>query len=152
MHKICASLASFAEYLQGARNRLLAPQIGKYEQLQEWKEDFEEPGHRHLSHLFGLYPGDQITLEHTPELTQAARRSLERRLEHGGGHTGWSRAWVIALWACLRGSDSRDVAAKSRGGDCVSASIACLSMLWRVVEVVYRHSDRKDSKQSELYK
>jgi alpha-L-fucosidase 2 len=95
--------SEFAAQLQSARNRLLAPQIGKYGQLQEWQEDFEEPepGHRHLSHLFGLYPGDQITLTRTPELAQAARRSLERRLEHGGGHTGWSRAWVIALWARL---------------------------------------------------
>jgi alpha-L-fucosidase 2 len=99
--------SEFAEQLQEVRNRLFAPQIGKYGQLQEWKEDFEEPepGHRHLSHLFGLYPGDQITLEHTPELAQAARRSLERRLEHGGGHTSWSRAWVIALWARLREGD-----------------------------------------------
>jgi alpha-L-fucosidase 2 len=99
--------SEFAEQLQGVRNRLLAPQIGKYGQLQEWQEDFEEPepGHRHLSHLFGLYPGDQITPGRTPELVQAARRSLERRLEHGGGHTGWSRAWVIALWARLREGD-----------------------------------------------
>jgi len=94
----------FAARLKKAIERLLPPQTGKYGQLQEWKEDFDEvePGHRHVSHLFGLYPGHQITLEGTPTIAQAARRSLERRLEQGGGHTGWSRAWVIALWARLR--------------------------------------------------
>jgi alpha-L-fucosidase 2 len=75
--------------------------------LQEWIEDFDEyePGHRHMSHLYGVYPGDQITAEKAPELLQAARKSLERRLEHGGGYTGWSRAWVIALWARLHEGD-----------------------------------------------
>jgi alpha-L-fucosidase 2 len=75
-------------------------QIGRHGQLQEWLEDLEEaePGHRHLSHLLAAFPGDQITPE-TPELWRAARVSLERRLAAGGGHTGWSRAWVAALWA-----------------------------------------------------
>lgn len=58
-----------------------------------------------MSHLYGLYPGESITTRQTPELFQAARRSLERRLEHGGGYTGWSRAWVIALWARLGEGD-----------------------------------------------
>ena len=64
-------------------------------------EDFEEPepGHRHMSHLFALHPGRQITLTGTPELAAAARKSLEFRLSHGGGHTGWSRAWIINFWA-----------------------------------------------------
>jgi alpha-L-fucosidase 2 len=98
---------AFAMRLEAALARLPEPRIGKYGQLQEWMEDFDEvePGHRHMSHLFGLYPGDQITPEQTPELLQAARRSLERRLKHGGGYTGWSRAWVIALWARLREGD-----------------------------------------------
>ena len=78
-------------------------QVGRYGQLQEWLEDYEEcePGHRHISHLVGLFPGDQLTLEDEPRLTQAARASLERRLAHGGGHTGWSRAWVACCWARL---------------------------------------------------
>lgn len=79
----------------------LAPlQIGKHGQLQEWLEDYEEvePGHRHVSHLVAVYPGEQITPE-TPDLWKAARVSLERRLAQGGGHTGWSRAWTAALWA-----------------------------------------------------
>ena len=89
--------------LDSARQRLAPLQVGKHGQLQEWLEDFDEPeiGHRHLSHLYGFYPGEQITLRGTPELTQAVRASLERRLAHGGGGTGWSRAWVAALWARL---------------------------------------------------
>jgi alpha-L-fucosidase 2 len=82
--------------------RALAPlQIGKFGQLQEWLEDYEEgePGHRHVSHLIGVFPGDQMTPERLPEFYQAARVSLERRLAQGGGHTGWSRSWVIGLWA-----------------------------------------------------
>ena len=77
--------------------------VGKHGQLQEWLEDFDEPepGHRHVSHLFALHPGSQISIRETPELAEACRVSLNRRLEHGGGHTGWSRAWVINFWARL---------------------------------------------------
>ncbi|SHF66506.1 alpha-L-fucosidase 2 [Caldanaerobius fijiensis DSM 17918] len=84
-------------------NRLPKLKIGKYGQIQEWLEDYDEdqPGHRHISHLFALHPGNQITLRGTPQLAQAAKRTLERRLEHGGGHTGWSRAWIINMWARL---------------------------------------------------
>ena len=68
----------------------------------EWIREFEEaePGHRHMSHLFGLHPGTQITPE-TPELFAAARKTLERRMANGGGHTGWSRAWIISFYARL---------------------------------------------------
>ena len=77
--------------------------IGQYGQLQEWLEDYEEvePGHRHISHLFGLHPGTHISPRLTPELAQAAKVTLERRLKHGGGHTGWSAAWIINMWARL---------------------------------------------------
>lgn len=76
-------------------------QIGQYGQLQEWLEDFEEqePGHRHISHLLGVHPGDSMTEDRLPEFYKAARKSLERRLEKGGGHTGWSRSWVACQWA-----------------------------------------------------
>ncbi|GIX08137.1 MAG: alpha/beta hydrolase [Candidatus Poribacteria bacterium] len=89
--------------MQAVLPRLVPYRIGRFGQLQEWREDFEEaePGHRHMSHLFGLHPGSSITPEGTPELAAAARRSLERRLEHGGGGTGWSRAWVVNFWARL---------------------------------------------------
>ncbi len=59
-----------------------------------------QPGHRHISHLFALYPGSQITVR-TPEAMRAARKTLEYRLANGGGHTGWSRAWIIHFWARL---------------------------------------------------
>jgi len=92
---------AFRSKLEETRARLAPPQIGKHGQLQEWLEDYDEPepGHRHMSHLFALHPGSQITLRGTPELARAARVSLERRLAHGGGHTGWSRAWIINFWA-----------------------------------------------------
>ncbi len=81
--------------------------IGKHGQLMEWLEDYDEPqpGHRHISHLFALHPGDQITMDGTPELAKAARVSLERRLQAGSGHTGWSRAWIINFWARLEEGD-----------------------------------------------
>ena len=70
--------------------------------IKEWLRDCEDacPGHRHISHLFALYPGRQITPD-TPEWFAAARATLEKRLSCGGGHTGWSRAWILCLWARL---------------------------------------------------
>jgi alpha-L-fucosidase 2 len=89
--------------MQTARGRLAAPRIGRHGQIQEWLDDHEEPepGHRHVSQLFALHPGNQITVRGTPELARAARATLERRLAHGGGHTGWSRAWIMNFWARL---------------------------------------------------
>jgi alpha-L-fucosidase 2 len=85
-----------------AKARLLPLQIGRFGQIQEWPEDFDEvePGHRHISQLFALFPGNQIT-QNTPDLYRAARATIERRLANGGGHTGWSRAWIIAFWTRL---------------------------------------------------
>lgn len=86
----------------------LAPlQIGSFGQLQEWLDDFTEyePEHRHVSHLYGIFPGDWPTEEDDPDIVAAARTSLERRLAHGGGHTGWSRSWVAALYARFREGD-----------------------------------------------
>lgn len=76
-------------------------QIGSKGQLLEWNKEFEEvePHHRHVSHLFGVFPGEQIDPDRTPELFKAARVSLENRLSAGGGYTGWSRAWVACLYA-----------------------------------------------------
>ncbi|MCX5662392.1 MAG: glycoside hydrolase family 95 protein [Planctomycetota bacterium] len=86
-----------------ARAKLPPIQIGKHGQIMEWSEDYDEaePGHRHMSHLFALHPGDQIHPHEHPHLAAAARKVLERRLAHGGGHTGWSRAWIINFWARL---------------------------------------------------
>ncbi|MDO5422699.1 MAG: glycoside hydrolase family 95 protein [Eubacteriales bacterium] len=85
------------------RKRFPPLKIGKYGQLQEWMEDYDEPepGHRHISHLYGIYPGSSLTEEKRPKERRAARVSLERRLANGGGHTGWSRAWIIGLWAAF---------------------------------------------------
>ena len=87
--------------LDGARAKLVPFRVGKYGQLQEWMEDYDEsePSHRHVSHLYAVYPSHQITVAGTPDLAKAARTSLERRLNAGGARTGWSRAWVINLWA-----------------------------------------------------
>ena len=78
-------------------NHMPELQIGKYGQIQEWSEDYDEvePGHRHISQLFALYPAGQIRMDKTPELAQAAKQTIERRLKYGGGHTGWSKAWII---------------------------------------------------------
>ncbi len=92
---------------EALKARLPEMKIGKYGQLQEWLEDYEEqdPGHRHISHLFALHPGTTISPLRTPELAEAARVTLERRLANGGGHTGWSRAWIINFWARLLDGD-----------------------------------------------
>ncbi len=93
----------FAAKLGAARARLGPYQSGRYGQLQEWSIDFVEstPGQRHMSHLYPLYPGGEITPRGTPALAKAARISLERRLSNGGAYTGWSRAWAICFWARL---------------------------------------------------
>ncbi|MFC1716251.1 glycoside hydrolase N-terminal domain-containing protein [Candidatus Poribacteria bacterium] len=93
----------FCKELEQIRSRLAPMKIGSDGRLQEWPEEFQEPepGHRHVSHLFGLHPGKQITLRGTPELAAAASNSLDYRLSHGGGHTGWSRAWIINFFARL---------------------------------------------------
>ena len=84
--------------------KLPKPQIEANGTIQEWAEPYEEieVGHRHISHLFALYPGRQLfDDENSGELLAAARKTLERRLSAGGGHTGWSRAWIINMWARL---------------------------------------------------
>lgn len=85
-------------------SRLAPTRIGSDGRIMEWPKEFEEPepGHRHMSHLYGLHPGDQITQDKTPDLFLAARKTLEYRLSHGGGHTGWSRAWIINFYARLK--------------------------------------------------
>lgn len=94
---------AFAGKLSSMREKLPKPEIGKYGQIKEWAEDYDEaePGHRHISQLFALHPGDIISVRKAPQLAEAARATLERRLSHGGGHTGWSRAWIINHWARL---------------------------------------------------
>jgi alpha-L-fucosidase 2 len=99
--------SEFTATLADARKKLPLYQVGKYGQLQEWSVDFDEnqPGQRHMSHLYPVYPGGEITPRSTPALAAAARKSLERRLANGGAYTGWSRAWAIGLWARLGDGD-----------------------------------------------
>lgn len=83
--------------------RLPGTKVGKFGQIMEWMEDYDEaaPGHRHISQLYALHPSHQITVDKTPELAEAASKTLERRLAHGGGHTGWSCAWIVNLYGRL---------------------------------------------------
>jgi alpha-L-fucosidase 2 len=96
--------AGYGEMLRRKTAELLPYRIGARGQLQEWQHDFgeAEPHHRHVSHLYGLHPGNQITRDHAPELMQAARRTLELR---GDEATGWSMGWKINLWARLLDGD-----------------------------------------------
>ena len=100
--------AEFRVELVSALERLAPLQISeKTGRLQEWAFDYDEPepGHRHMSHMYALHPSCQITLRGTPELATAAKKSLEYRLAHGGGHTGWSRAWLVNFSARLEDAE-----------------------------------------------
>ncbi|MBI3209293.1 MAG: glycoside hydrolase family 95 protein [Candidatus Solibacter usitatus] len=104
--------SDFRARVATARAQLPPLRIGGLGQLQEWAEDYAEPdpGHRHISHLFALHPGNQIDMRRTPDLAKAARITLERRLAAGGGQTGWSQAWVINFWARLRDAEKAHAA------------------------------------------
>lgn len=98
--------ADFAADVKATHARLAPDRIGAQGQLQEWQEDWDaaapEPHHRHVSHLYALFPSDQIDLARTPALAAAARRSLELR---GDESTGWATAWRANLWARLGEGD-----------------------------------------------
>jgi alpha-L-fucosidase 2 len=97
---------TFAARLKETISQLPPVRINHYGGIQEWIEDYKEaePGHRHISHLFGLHPGTQVH-QGTPALFNAAKKTLEHRLANGGGHTGWSRAWIINFYARLKDGD-----------------------------------------------
>lgn len=99
--------AELREQAIAVRKRIPPIPISPEGRIQEWPRDYKEtqPGHRHLSHLWALFPGDEITTQGTPDLAEAARKSLERRIQYGGGSTGWSRAWIVNLWARLGEGD-----------------------------------------------
>ncbi len=94
----------FLQRVRKVQQNLAGPQIGSDGRLMEWAEEFSEvePGHRHISHMFAVHPGSQISLSKTPGLADAAMKSLDYRIENGGGHTGWSAAWLISQYARLR--------------------------------------------------
>lgn len=100
--------AAFRRRLEKILTRLAPTKIGSDGRIMEWTEEFEEnePGHRHISHLFALHPGHQITKQKNPELLEAARKTIDYRLSHGGGHTGWSRAWIINFFARLQDGEA----------------------------------------------
>jgi len=91
----------FRDSLLATKSKLIPYQIGSKGQLQEWFKDFEspDPHHRHVSHLYSVYPAHEISLAQTPELAGAAKKSLELR---GDAGTGWSLAWKVSLWARLQ--------------------------------------------------
>jgi alpha-L-fucosidase 2 len=91
----------FKQEAKAIRDKIFPPTIGRWGQLQEWKEDVDDPEntHRHISHLFALHPGKQISAENTPDLAEAARVSLNARGDEG---TGWSLAWKVNFWARLK--------------------------------------------------
>ena len=92
----------YIDDLKKIQKQLPPIRINKYGGIQEWITDYQEqePGHRHMSQLFGLYPG--TTLTRNPQFLQASRTTIEHRLKFGGGHTGWSRAWMINFYARLK--------------------------------------------------
>ena len=100
---------AFVQELRQARQKLdEGLHLGPDGRLLEWDRPYgePEPGHRHVSHLYGMYPGHAITLDKRPTLAKAVRKSLDHRLAQGGAHTGWSRAWTINLFARLRDGDA----------------------------------------------
>jgi len=98
--KILGLNTEFRSKVEQARKQLAPPQIGKDGTLQEWTEDFQqlEDKHRHFSHMYGLYPGNVISVKRTPQYINACKAVLNQR---GDGSTGFSRAWKMALWARL---------------------------------------------------
>ena len=96
--------AAFSDSLRTAKSQFPPMQVSEQGYLQEWLKDYKEvePQHRHVSHLFGLYPGTMLTQSKTPKLMDACRETLRRRGDEG---TGWSRAWKICFWARLHDGD-----------------------------------------------
>jgi len=98
----------FRMLLESQLEQLAPVEIGSDGRILEWSEEGlteVEPGHRHMSHLYGLYPSPQYNWADTPEYMEAAEKVLDFRLKHGGGHTGWSRAWMINFYARLKDAE-----------------------------------------------
>ncbi|UCC43191.1 MAG: hypothetical protein JSU65_08550 [Candidatus Zixiibacteriota bacterium] len=119
--------AEFAARLAKLRGRIAPNQIGRHGQLQEWLEDKDDPKnkHRHISHMWGLYPGQEITPEGTPELSAAARKSLDFR---GDGSVGWSRAWQVNCYARL--GDGETAYARLANLIAKNANVNLLNKCW----------------------
>jgi alpha-L-fucosidase 2 len=98
--KLVSPDADFTERVQEALNKMAPMKVGKHSQLQEWQDDWDDPkdNHRHVSHLYGLFPSNQISPVKTPELFEGAKQSLIYRTDES---TGWSMGWKVNLWARL---------------------------------------------------
>ena len=96
--------------IEEVKTQLPPIRVGKSGAIQEWIHDYTEvePGHRHMSHLLGLYPGNSIN-SGTAELFSAAKKTIENRLSSGGGHTGWSKAWIVNFYARLRDGEQANL-------------------------------------------
>ena len=106
--KVLGTDEDFAKTLDEVLAKLPPMEISeRYGTIREWIKDYEEtePGHRHISHLFGLFPADQIN-EGDPVIYEAAKRTIARRIENGGGSTGWSRAWTICFYTRLKDAEN----------------------------------------------
>lgn len=101
--KVLNDKSDFVNKVNNSLSELAPTRTGRDGRIMEWNEEFKEvePGHRHLSHLYALHPGNQITTE-TPSLMDAAKKSIDFRLANGGGHTGWSMAWLMNMRARLQ--------------------------------------------------
>lgn len=107
--KVLSIKDNFVDEVEKVKNQLdRGLKIGADGRLMEWAKEYKEaePGHRHISHLFAVYPASQITPEKTTELSRAAKKSLDFRITHGGGHTGWSAAWLISQYARLKDGEN----------------------------------------------
>lgn len=98
---------SFRKKYQDILKDLSPTQVTSDGRIMEWTEAFEEPepGHRHISHLYGLHPANEITWQKSGPMLEAARKTIRHRLANGGGHTGWSRAWIVNFYARLHDGD-----------------------------------------------
>jgi len=97
----------YVQHIKAILPNVYQPCIGEDGRLLEWRLPFQEnePGHRHMSHVIGAFPGNQINLDNDPKMRSAVLKTIEGRLSHGGAATGWSRAWTIGMFARLCDAD-----------------------------------------------
>lgn len=118
----------FTRRVEENKANLAGTRIGSDGRIMEWAEEWAEaePGHRHISHLFAIHPGAQINTLQTPDLAQAAKKSLDYRLAHGGGHTGWSAAWLVSQYARLGSGEDAQKSLDMVAGRCLMPNLFTL--------------------------
>ena len=123
--KVIENDEAFIKTLEEILSKLPPVKVSeRYGTIQEWIKDYEEtePGHRHVSQLFALHPGDKIN-ESNPELFEAAKKTIARRIENGGGATGWSRAWTVNFYARLKDGNNAEKHLKSLLSHCTAYNL-----------------------------